>query len=194
MRVTDGLRNRITPSTSTIAMTSVECCTRARNRASFSRAARSFTNRAFSPTAANCRTTRNAVVSIAPIDNTLNGAGQARTATTRMRPNRNAPAMYGSGLNGCTAGTGSSISASVAGHENRDSDQMRMQYAPRYTTSVDVSPNHPTLRNSRSLARSDTAYAATPTTNHPRAPPRLSAGRRMRNVVRPVSNKMSPNG
>ncbi len=72
-RVADGLQYRTIPPGSTMTMTSDECCTSERNRASPWRAARSDTNRAFSRTAVICRITMSTATRISPTANIDHG-------------------------------------------------------------------------------------------------------------------------
>ena len=80
------------PSGRTTMMTSDECCTRARKRASFCRTAVSASSRTFSRTARSWRTTTSPVTNAAPMATPLVGSvhpgARCRAAARRCRPPR----------------------------------------------------------------------------------------------------------
>ena len=67
-------------------ITSEECCTRERNRASFCRAAVSASRRTFSRTVISWRATTSAVTSSAPIATPLTGSVQGLTTVSSSSP------------------------------------------------------------------------------------------------------------
>ena len=85
-RLADGLTNRMVPLGRVTMMTSDECCTSERNRASFWRTAWSARSRTFSRTARSWRITTSAVTSIAPEASPLTGSVHGRITAWISNP------------------------------------------------------------------------------------------------------------